>query len=106
MIVNRLLKLPIRSWHRFVSPALPPTCRFYPSCAVYALEALDRHPWPRALALILRRLVRCQPFHPGGYDPVPGADPDEDRRRAALRPRGRRRPFAHDHPAAHPHSGS
>lgn len=56
--------------HR-ISPALPPTCRFYPSCSSYAIEALQMHGLPRGSWLALRRLLRCAPWHPGGIDPVP-----------------------------------
>jgi uncharacterized protein len=76
MIVNRLLQLPIRFWHACIAPCLPPSCRFYPSCSSYALKTLDRLPWYRALGLILWRIVRCNPFHPGGYDPPPEAGPN------------------------------
>lgn len=72
-MINRVLKIPILFWHRIISPCLPACCRFYPSCSCYALEALDRHSLPRALALILWRIIRCNPLHPGGYDPVPPA---------------------------------
>jgi uncharacterized protein len=51
---------------------MPARCRFYPSCSAYALEAITRHGAVRGTALALWRLLRCQPFHPGGYDPVPG----------------------------------
>jgi hypothetical protein len=66
-----LLALPIRFYKRFISPLLPPACRFHPSCSVYALEALQKHGALRGLRLTLWRLLRCQPFHPGGFDPVP-----------------------------------
>jgi len=66
-----LLALPIRFYRRWVSRWLPPACRFHPSCSVYALEALQKHGALRGLGLTLRRLSRCQPFHPGGFDPVP-----------------------------------
>ena len=61
----------IRGYQRFISPALPPTCRFYPSCSQYALEAVRRYGALRGSWLAARRLSRCHPFHPGGVDPVP-----------------------------------
>jgi uncharacterized protein len=66
-----LLALPIRFYKRFLSPLLPPACRFHPTCSVYALEALQKHGALRGVRLTLWRLLRCQPFHPGGIDPVP-----------------------------------
>ncbi|MFD0772806.1 membrane protein insertion efficiency factor YidD [Streptomonospora algeriensis] len=65
------LVLPIRGYQRFISPLLPPVCRFYPSCSHYAIEALHVHGAPRGLWLTVCRLARCHPFHPGGLDPVP-----------------------------------
>ena len=67
----RVLVLPVIAYRRWISPALPARCRFYPSCSAYALEALAVHGAWRGLRLTLWRLLRCQPFHPGGYDPVP-----------------------------------
>jgi uncharacterized protein len=61
----------IRGYQRFVSPALPPSCRFYPSCSQYALEAITRYGAIKGTWLASRRLARCHPFHPGGVDPVP-----------------------------------
>jgi uncharacterized protein len=66
-----LLVLPIRFYKRFISPLLPQACRFHPSCSVYAMEALQKHGALRGLRLTVWRLLRCQPFHPGGFDPVP-----------------------------------
>jgi putative membrane protein insertion efficiency factor len=66
-----LLALPIRFYRRWISRWLPPACRFHPSCSVYALEALRKHGALRGLRLITWRLLRCQPLHPGGFDPVP-----------------------------------
>ena len=74
----RIVSVPIRGYRRWVSPGLPARCRFYPSCSSYALEAVAVHGAGRGLFLALRRLLRCHPFHPGGYDPVPsGSGPAE-----------------------------
>jgi len=72
--VARCLALPIVAYRRWLGPALPARCRFYPSCSRYALEALAGHGALRGTGLAVRRLLRCHPFHPGGYDPVPDAD--------------------------------
>ena len=69
--VARLLTAPIVAYRRYVSPALPARCRFYPSCSAYAQEALAVHGALRGTALAIWRLLRCHPFHPGGFDPVP-----------------------------------
>jgi putative membrane protein insertion efficiency factor len=61
----------IRVYQRLVSPLLPPSCRFYPSCSAYAVTALERHGAAKGSWLAARRLARCHPFHPGGIDPVP-----------------------------------
>ncbi len=58
-----------------IRPYLPPSCRFYPSCSQYSLEALSRYGVPRALWLTAVRLLKCHPFHPGGFDPLPAAAP-------------------------------
>lgn len=68
---RRLAMLLIRAYQRVVSPALPPACRFSPSCSQYTLEAIERHGVVRGGWLGARRLVRCHPFNPGGFDPVP-----------------------------------
>jgi uncharacterized protein len=67
----RLLTLPIAGYRRFVSPLLPPRCRFAPSCSEYALTALTEYGAARGLWLAVKRIARCHPFNPGGYDPVP-----------------------------------
>ncbi len=67
----RVLQGFIRVYQRAISPLLRPSCRFSPTCSAYAYEAIGKHgPW-RGMYLATRRLLRCHPFHPGGYDPVP-----------------------------------
>jgi putative membrane protein insertion efficiency factor len=69
--MRRLLLLGIRGYQRFLSPVLPPACRFHPTCSAYAAGAIERHGAVRGSWLALRRLARCHPWNPGGYDPVP-----------------------------------
>jgi putative membrane protein insertion efficiency factor len=61
----------IRAYQLGISPLLGARCRYYPSCSQYALEAVAVHGSVRGSWLAIRRLARCHPFHPGGYDPVP-----------------------------------
>jgi len=61
----------IRAYQLAISPMLGNRCRFFPSCSEYAMEALEKHGPLRGLWLGLRRVGRCHPWHPGGYDPVP-----------------------------------
>ena len=70
-VITRALMAAVTGYRRFVSPLLPPRCRFEPSCSAYALEALREHGAGRGLWLAVSRIARCHPFHPGGYDPVP-----------------------------------
>lgn len=64
----------IRLYQRYVSPLHGPTCRFVPTCSEYAAEAISAHGFTRGMWLSVRRLLRCHPFHSGGYDPVPPRD--------------------------------
>jgi putative membrane protein insertion efficiency factor len=70
-MLARFLTTLVRGYQRYLSPALPPACRFTPSCSAYAVTALERYGAARGSWLALRRLARCHPWNPGGYDPVP-----------------------------------
>ncbi|HEV7642433.1 MAG TPA: membrane protein insertion efficiency factor YidD [Pyrinomonadaceae bacterium] len=61
----------VRLYKTFVSPFLPSACRFQPTCSEYAMQALEKHGSIRGTGLAIYRLLRCQPFSKGGYDPVP-----------------------------------
>ena len=69
----RVLAALITGYRRFISPLLAPRCRFEPSCSAYALEAVREHGALRGTWLAVRRIGRCHPFNPGGFDPVPPA---------------------------------
>ncbi|MFB4160788.1 membrane protein insertion efficiency factor YidD [Geomicrobium sp. JSM 1781026] len=62
---------PIRFYQKFISPATPPTCRFQPTCSHYALESVQTHGVVKGLLLGIVRILKCHPFHRGGFDPVP-----------------------------------
>jgi hypothetical protein len=80
----------VRFYQRWISRWLPPMCRFEPTCSEYARQALLGHGFWRGSWLAVRRLCRCHPFHPGGYDPVP---PES---RAITEPEQQGRPLEHD----------
>lgn len=70
-VMRVVAQAPIHFYRKVISPLKPPTCRFYPTCSAYALEAIERHGPVRGSWLAARRIARCHPFHPGGFDPVP-----------------------------------
>jgi putative membrane protein insertion efficiency factor len=70
-IARKAAVAPIVAYQRAVSPFLAPRCRFHPSCSCYAREAILRHGLVKGAGRALWRLLKCHPFHPGGYDPVP-----------------------------------
>jgi len=70
-MVKSILLAVVRFYRRFLSPVKPPTCRFYPTCSAYTLTAVEKYGAARGGSLALKRILRCHPFHPGGYDPVP-----------------------------------
>ena len=61
----------IRFYRKWISPLTPPSCRYYPTCSAYGLEAVEKYGAARGGWLALRRILRCHPFAPGGHDPVP-----------------------------------
>jgi putative membrane protein insertion efficiency factor len=71
MIVRGAALFLLRGYKRFISPLLPPMCRFEPSCSVYTMQAVEKYGALRGVWLGIRRLSRCHPFNPGGWDPVP-----------------------------------
>ena len=70
-MITRLLILPIRFYQRYISPMLPPACRFTPTCSQYAVEALQKYGPLKGLYLAVKRILRCNPWGGSGYDPVP-----------------------------------
>lgn len=71
MIMRTLALSLLRFYKRFISPLLPPMCRFEPTCSVYTMQAVEKYGVVRGVWLGMRRLARCHPFNPGGWDPVP-----------------------------------
>ena len=66
-----ILTAMVRGYQLAISPLLPASCRYYPSCSTYAVEAIERHGAWRGTWLAMKRVGRCHPFRPGGFDPVP-----------------------------------
>jgi uncharacterized protein len=70
-MLKKLFIALIRFYQIFISPLKPPTCRFYPTCSHYGLEAVKRFGAIKGGWLTIKRILKCHPFHPGGFDPVP-----------------------------------
>lgn len=68
--MKKILIMLIEFYQKAISPYLPRSCRFYPTCSQYAKEAIDRYGSLKGLILAIRRISRCHPFNPGGYDPL------------------------------------
>ncbi|RCW51238.1 hypothetical protein DFP97_102434 [Paenibacillus prosopidis] len=75
-VMRKVAQAPIHFYRKVISPMTPPSCRFYPTCSMYALEAIEKHGAARGSWLAAKRITRCHPFNPGGYDPVPPINPD------------------------------
>ncbi|MDJ0660834.1 MAG: membrane protein insertion efficiency factor YidD [Crocosphaera sp.] len=69
--MKKILILLIKVYRKLISPLFPPSCRFRPTCSQYTLEAIEKFGALQGSFLGLKRILRCHPFHPGGYDPVP-----------------------------------
>ena len=69
--MKKLLIGIIRIYQKFISPLSPPSCRFYPTCSHYGLEAVEKHGSIKGSYLAVKRISKCHPFHEGGSDPVP-----------------------------------
>ena len=68
--MKKIAILMIKFYRLFISPLKPPTCRYMPTCSEYALQAIEKYGIVRGGSMAIRRILRCHPFHPGGYDPV------------------------------------
>ncbi|MDO4393003.1 MAG: membrane protein insertion efficiency factor YidD [Bacillota bacterium] len=68
--MKRLCILLIRAYQMFISPLFPKTCRFYPTCSAYFIQALEKYGFFKGSYLGIRRIMKCHPFNPGGYDPL------------------------------------
>lgn len=69
--MKQLLLSLIKFYRKFISPMTPPACRFHPTCSQYGLEAIETHGAMKGGYLTIKRILKCHPFHPGGFDPVP-----------------------------------
>ncbi len=70
LFVKWFLVFALQIYRRFLSPLKPNSCRFYPTCSAYALQAVTKYGALRGSWMTIRRVLKCHPFHPGGYDPV------------------------------------
>lgn len=70
-VLGKAAKVPIKFYRRFISPLFPPTCKYYPTCSGYALEAFEKHGFFKGFILTVWRILRCNPFSNGGVDYVP-----------------------------------
>lgn len=69
--MKKLFIIIIKFYQKFISPLTPPSCRFYPTCSHYGIEAIEKHGAIKGSWLAIKRISKCHPFHPGGFDPVP-----------------------------------
>lgn len=69
--MKKVILFVIRAYQTILSPLFPPSCRFYPSCSQYALESISRFGCVKGGVLAVKRILKCHPFHEGGFDPAP-----------------------------------
>ena len=74
LVIKSVMIFMIRIYQRCISPLFPPTCRFYPTCSAYVIQALEKHGVLKGSYLGIKRILKCHPGNPGGYDPVPEVD--------------------------------
>ena len=77
--MKKFLVFLLKSYKRYISPLVPPACRFQPTCSEYAAEAISTHGTLKGSWLAVKRLLKCHPFHPGGFDPVPQKEKTNER---------------------------
>ncbi|WP_068859672.1 membrane protein insertion efficiency factor YidD [Thermodesulfovibrio sp. N1] len=68
-LISKFFLILIKIYRRFISPIMPPSCRFYPTCSEYADQAIKKY-GAKGILLTIKRILKCHPFHPGGYDPL------------------------------------
>ena len=68
--MKKVLILIIKGYQKFISPLFPPTCRFYPTCSTYFVQAVEKYGPFKGSLLGIKRILKCHPFHEGGYDPL------------------------------------
>lgn len=69
--MKNILIFPIKLYQKVISPLFPPSCRYYPTCSTYAIQSLEKHGFFLGALMAIMRILRCNPFVHGGYDPVP-----------------------------------
>ena len=68
--LNKFLIIIVKLYRKYISPVKPPTCRFYPTCSEYSLQALEKYGAKKGSYLSIKRILKCHPFNSGGYDPL------------------------------------
>ncbi len=68
--MKKIVLTAIKGYQKYISPLTPPTCRFYPTCSHYSIEAIEKYGLAKGGWMATKRILKCHPLHPGGYDPV------------------------------------